>query len=93
MAEKGGEPTFAEALVNGMVAPIPDVREILSVDHSGRVRSFGLPSMFDNPETAEMTADAAGAPLSSDCVPTPILLGLLGMVPSTSVHAEANWKV
>jgi len=49
--------------------------------------------MFDNPETAEMTADAAGAPLSSDCVPTPILLGLLGMVPSTSVHAEANWKV
>jgi len=24
---KGGEPTFAEALVNGMVAPIPDVRD------------------------------------------------------------------
>ena len=63
---------------------------ISSAGYSGCV---GLPSMFDNPETAEMTADAAGAPLSSDCVPTPILLGLLGMVPSTSVHAEANWKV
>ena len=73
MAEKGGEPTFAEALVNGMVAPIPDVREILSVDHSGRVRSFGLPSMFDNPETADMTP--------------PILLGFW-VWPRTSVHAE-----
>jgi len=38
VAEKDGEPTFAEALVNGMVAPIPDPPALAP---SGEVRPKG----------------------------------------------------
>jgi hypothetical protein len=33
MATKGGEPTFAEAMVNGEVAPIPAVRVEQAMRH------------------------------------------------------------